>query len=187
MQRWGDLCTRARAWVWAPIVGKVVAWVAAFAVLSHVGASAAARLGDGPTSAAIAMAPVPQRASAAPCASARAASDAARKLDGASGGGVLPDGRVVLNRATVTDLRRLPGVGERRAAAIVELRDKLGGRFRHVRDLGRVRGIGMRSLKRLEPLVVLDPPSDAAGSAASAAPPPSNAAASPSARSQGGK
>ena len=44
------------------------------------------------------------------------------------------------------------------AAENLALRQQLGGRFRRVRDLLRVRGIGYRTLKRIEPLVVLDPP-----------------------------
>jgi competence protein ComEA len=51
----------------------------------------------------------------------------------------------------------LPGVGERRAEAIVKLRARLK-RFRRPTDLLRVRGIGVRSLKRMLPHLVLDPP-----------------------------
>ena len=69
----------------------------------------------------------------------------------------LPDGRIVLNLATVEDLQRLPGVGQRRAEAILELRARLK-KFRRTTDLLRVRGIGAKSLKRLEPLLVIDPP-----------------------------
>jgi len=68
------------------------------------------------------------------------------------------DGKVILNLASVTDLVRLPGIGQKRGQAIVELRKRLGGRFRRVRDLLRIRGIGYRTMKRIEPLVVLDPP-----------------------------
>lgn len=71
--------------------------------------------------------------------------------------GVTADGKIVLNRATATELTRLPGVGQRRAEQIVALRERLG-RFRRVTDLLRVKGIGPKSLRRLTPLVVLDPP-----------------------------
>jgi competence protein ComEA len=70
---------------------------------------------------------------------------------------VTADGRIVLNLAGADELRRLPGVGARRAEAILALRAKLR-RFRRVSDLLRVRGIGVRSLKKIAPLVVLDPP-----------------------------
>jgi competence protein ComEA len=61
-------------------------------------------------------------------------------------------------RATADNLRRLPGVGEKRATAIVALRARLGGHFRAVEDLLKVKGIGRATLRRLRPLVHLDPP-----------------------------
>jgi len=67
------------------------------------------------------------------------------------------DDPVILNTANVDDLRRLPGIGEKRANAIVALRARLGGRFRAVDDLLKVKGIGRTTLKRLRPLVRLDP------------------------------
>ncbi|WP_394823236.1 ComEA family DNA-binding protein [Pendulispora albinea] len=70
------------------------------------------------------------------------------------------DDPVVLNTATVNDLRRLPGVGAKRAEAILALRTRLG-RFQRIEDLLRVRGIGRASLRRLRPLVRIDPPSGA--------------------------
>src|SRR5262245_14614145 len=73
------------------------------------------------------------------------------------GAGITPDGKVILNVATPDELRRLPGVGKRRAEAIVALRERLK-RFRRVSDLLRVRGLGARGLKRIQPMVVLDPP-----------------------------
>lgn len=71
--------------------------------------------------------------------------------------GVLADGRVVLNIASESELRRLPGVGAKRAQAIVQLRKRLG-RFRRASDLLRIKGIGRRTLMRLLPLVVVDAP-----------------------------
>jgi competence protein ComEA len=68
------------------------------------------------------------------------------------------DDPVILNTANVDDLRRLPGIGEKRANAIVALRVRLGGRFRAVDDLLKVKGIGRTTLKRLRPLVRLDAP-----------------------------
>ncbi len=75
----------------------------------------------------------------------------------AESAGVTSDGKVILNVATAEELTRLPGVGQRRAEAIVQLRERLG-KFRRVTDLLRVRGIGVRSLRRIQPLVVLNPP-----------------------------
>jgi len=71
--------------------------------------------------------------------------------------GVTSDGKVILNVANVEVLTQLPGVGARRAEAIIELRARLK-RFRKPSDLLRVRGIGVRSLKRMLPHLVLDPP-----------------------------
>jgi competence protein ComEA len=79
--------------------------------------------------------------------------------------GVTADGKVILNVAGVEDLRRLPGVGSRRAESIVALRDRLK-RFRRLSDLLRVRGLGVRALKRIEPHAVLDPPPESEPGAA---------------------
>jgi competence protein ComEA len=68
-----------------------------------------------------------------------------------------PDDPVILNSASLEDFQRLPGVGPKRARAIFDLRARIG-RFRHVEDLLRVKGIGRNTLKKLRPLVRLDPP-----------------------------
>lgn len=66
-------------------------------------------------------------------------------------------GRIILNTATEADFDRLPGVGPKRAQEIVKLRERLG-RFRRVSDLLRIRGVGPKTLKKWQDLVVLDPP-----------------------------
>lgn len=71
--------------------------------------------------------------------------------------GVTEDGRVILNEASVEDFMRLPGVGKRRAESLVALREKLG-KFKKAADLMRVRGIGWKSLKKFEGLIVVDRP-----------------------------
>lgn len=68
-----------------------------------------------------------------------------------------PEDPVVLNQATIEDLRRLPRVGPKKAEAILQLRQKMG-RFRQVEDLLRVKGIGRATLKKLRPLLRVDPP-----------------------------
>jgi competence protein ComEA len=71
------------------------------------------------------------------------------------------DDPVVLNTAFAADLRRLPGIGEKRANAILALRVRMG-RFHALEDLLKVKGIGRATLKRLRPLLRLDPkPPDA--------------------------
>lgn len=71
--------------------------------------------------------------------------------------GVTPDGKVILNLASADELTKLPGVGMKRATAIVALRTKLK-RFKHATDLLRVKGIGPRGLQRMLPHLVLDAP-----------------------------
>jgi competence protein ComEA len=72
------------------------------------------------------------------------------------------DDPVVLNTATEADLRRLPGIGVKRAVAILALRARVG-RFRAVEDLLKVKGVGRATLKRLRPLLRLDPMAADAG------------------------
>ena len=68
---------------------------------------------------------------------------------------------VYLNHASIDELRRLPGVGPKRAEAILGLRQRLG-RFQRVEDLLRVKGVGRGAVKKWRPLVRLDAP-DAGG------------------------
>lgn len=71
--------------------------------------------------------------------------------------GVTAEGKVILNVASAEELTKLPGVGLKRATAIVALRTKLK-RFKHATDLLRVKGIGPRGLQRMLPHLVLDAP-----------------------------
>jgi competence protein ComEA len=71
--------------------------------------------------------------------------------------GTLPDGRVVLNLATEDDLVKLQGIGPGRARAILALRGRLG-KFRSVSDLLKVKGFGRKTLARLAPKLLVDPP-----------------------------
>ncbi|WP_437315662.1 ComEA family DNA-binding protein [Sorangium sp. So ce385] len=170
---------------WTALGGKVVAYVAGFFALALVGSGHAQSLlpdRKADPSAGLAMAagdpapfgaaggsPPPQ-ATTEPAADAGVAAAAAPAPGDAAvppsgdggagapaGGGVTADGKVVLNLATEADLMRLPGIGPAKAAAILALRAKIK-RFRKVDDLLRVKGLGRRSLKRLRPLVLIDPP-----------------------------
>ncbi len=67
------------------------------------------------------------------------------------------DGRIILNLAKVEDLRKIPGIGPKRAESILALRAKLK-RFKRGADLLRVRGIGPKSLTRMQAHFVVDPP-----------------------------
>lgn len=68
-----------------------------------------------------------------------------------------PEDPVFVNHASVDELRRLPGVGPKRAEAIVALRQRLG-RFQRVEDLLRVKGVGRTTLRKWRALVRLDAP-----------------------------
>jgi len=71
---------------------------------------------------------------------------------------------IVLNEASVEDFQRLPGIGPKKAQAIVALRQRMG-RFRQVEDLMKVKGIGRTTIKRLRPLVRVDAKRQEAGGA----------------------
>ena len=62
---------------------------------------------------------------------------------------------VFINQASVDELRRLPGVGPKRAEAILVLRQRLG-RFQRVEDLLRVKGVGRGAVQKWRPLIRLD-------------------------------
>ena len=63
------------------------------------------------------------------------------------------DGRIDINRATVTELDALPGIGPAKAQAIVADREA-NGPFRSVDDLLRVKGIGPKMLEKMKESVV---------------------------------
>jgi competence protein ComEA len=67
---------------------------------------------------------------------------------GRSPGGTVSNSIIDLNRASIEELDRLPGVGPVLARRIVEHRQR-EGRFREVDELLAVRGIGPRLLERL--------------------------------------
>jgi competence protein ComEA len=76
---------------------------------------------------------------------AAAGAEDARKLQGV----------VNVNTASVEELQLLPGVGEARARAIVDLRKQRGG-LKSLDDLRDVKGIGEANLERLRPHVAFD-------------------------------
>ena len=61
-------------------------------------------------------------------------------------------GPVNLNTATAGQLQSLPGIGPKKAGAIVSYRTKHGP-FKRVDDLVKVKGIGPKTLAKLRPLV----------------------------------
>ena len=63
-------------------------------------------------------------------------------------------GVVNLNTANVEQLQMLPGVGEKRAAAIIEIRSSKGG-FKNVEEIVDVKGVGDALFQRLRPHLTL--------------------------------
>ncbi|HTQ08405.1 MAG TPA: helix-hairpin-helix domain-containing protein [Polyangiaceae bacterium] len=158
--------------VWAPVLAKGAALLAGMLVLAAIGASSLARGSGVPLPAASAPAPhvrLKMQASLAPAPGAPGfveleapSGDAGVEPPSpAPSGAVTPDGKVILNLADASDLRHLPGIGAKRAEAILALRAKLGGRFKRLAELLRVKGIGPKGLKKIEPHVVLDAPKPA--------------------------
>lgn len=66
-------------------------------------------------------------------------------------------GKLNLNTATAEQLDELPGVGPSRAKAILELRQRLGGKFRSPDQLLEVKGIGEKTLEKIKPHVTVEP------------------------------
>lgn len=66
---------------------------------------------------------------------------------------VVQDGKVNVNTASNKDLMDLPGIGEKKAQAIIDYRSSVGA-FHSLSDLGKVKGIGTKMLEKLKPLVV---------------------------------
>jgi competence protein ComEA len=160
--------------VWAPLLLKALGVLFGMLALAAIGASSIARGAGVPSPARTASAPRVAAAGVAPlpeppdagAETTDAGVDAASQADAGPSSGLTTDGKVILNRASADELRRVPGVGPKRAQAIVDLRTKLGGRFKRTSDLLRVKGIGVRSLRKMEPHLVLDAPD------AGLAPPP---------------
>jgi competence protein ComEA len=150
------MASRAKASRFAKPAARAVLAAGALCVLALVGRGATA---TGPASA---PAPVPVPAPAPTPTPTPAPAPAPASAPTAP----TPDSPLVLNTATEDDLRRLPGIGAKRATAIVALRAHLG-RFRAIEDLLKVKGIGRATLKRLRPLVRLEapPPPDGGGPA----------------------
>ncbi len=63
--------------------------------------------------------------------------------------------KIDLNRAEWYEFIILPGIGEKKAKAIVEYR-KSKGAFKTIEQLSEVNGIGMKTVKRIKDLVFID-------------------------------
>jgi competence protein ComEA len=90
--------------------------------------------------------PVQGRARKGPTANMLAKSVGSKKADALTG-------QLDINRATVEELQQLPGVGPAMSARIVAAREQKP--FQSIEDLRRVRGIGVKTLERLRPHVMV--------------------------------
>jgi competence protein ComEA len=169
MRNLETLVRRILTSAWAPIFGKTLAGIAALGLLALFGSGALDGLIDAtPAEARPTARPLgaPRSSTASPGATAPSAAvpmpnpsaSASASASVAPPSAILPDGRLVLNEATAAQIDKLPGIGLKKAEAIVTLRTKLGGRFRKLEDLTRVRGIKRKALERLRPHLVLDRP-----------------------------
>jgi competence ComEA-like helix-hairpin-helix protein len=66
------------------------------------------------------------------------------------------EGRVDLNKATLQELCTLPGIGPKRAKAIIDQREKRP--FSRITQLLKIKGIGHRTLKRLKGRITVHGP-----------------------------
>ena len=62
-----------------------------------------------------------------------------------------------VNTASSSELQELPGIGPKKAEAIVNYR-KANGPFQVVDDLVEVKGIGQKTLEKLRPLITVGKP-----------------------------
>jgi len=69
-----------------------------------------------------------------------------------------PTFRINVNQADWVTLSLIPGVGEKLAKAIVDERQKGGGKFESLDDLKEVTGIGDKMLEKLHPYLSLGDP-----------------------------
>jgi competence protein ComEA len=181
-----EMKRRAGAWRWGSPIVRATAALLGLLVLAAIGRSALARGANrsreiDPTSSEVSIETPTGPGFAAPGGVSSGVSPppaAVPSVDAAppDGGDSLPRGRatpddpVYLNQATVADLRRLPGVGAKRAQAILALRDRIQ-RFRQIEDLLKVKGLGRASVRKLRPLVRLDLPPSSSDAGSTPRPP----------------
>ena len=80
-----------------------------------------------------------------------------------------PNDRIDLNRASTVELMRLPGVGEKKAQAIVALRTRQP--FRKPEDVVAVKGLGPAWFAKVKGWLVVGPPVGAASASTPVAAP----------------
>ena len=71
-------------------------------------------------------------------------------------------GHVDINRGSVEELRRLPGIGPVLAERVLRYRRE-NGKFATIRDIQNVKGIGVKRFAQLEPYIHIDPKTPSPG------------------------
>ena len=67
--------------------------------------------------------------------------------------------KIDLNKASVEDLIKIKGIGEKYAERIVDYRDK-NGQFNQIEDIMNVKGIGSKKFESIRELVVVNLPEE---------------------------
>lgn len=62
--------------------------------------------------------------------------------------------KININTATAQELTTLPRIGPKKAAAIIEFRNK-NGKFQRIEDIMKVKGIGEKTFLRLKDLITV--------------------------------
>ena len=68
---------------------------------------------------------------------------------------VLAEKSININSADIKSLSLLPGIGEKTAERIIDLRNSLG-KFSSIRDLLKVKGIGDKKFNKLEKYIIVE-------------------------------
>lgn len=63
--------------------------------------------------------------------------------------------KININTASVSDLQKLPRIGEKMAQRIIDFRSK-NGKFARIEDLMKVKGIGEKVYRQLKDLITVD-------------------------------
>ncbi|MNO07469.1 ComE operon protein 1 [compost metagenome] len=64
------------------------------------------------------------------------------------------DGLIHINTAGLKELQEIPGIGEKKAQAILDYRNQ-NGAFSSIHDLTKIKGIGEKMLEKMKPHIGL--------------------------------